>query len=64
MKYDSMKPETGLGYKTKLHTTYATILTPCKTLEYRCEQYQKAKEKDMQNSLPLQQATPTASPIH
>ena len=44
--------------------TYASLLQHCKTLEQRCEQYQKAQIKGRAELTTLSAATATASSVH
>ena len=44
--------------------TYASLLQYCKTLEQRCEQYQKAQIKGRAELTTLSAATATASSVH
>ena len=44
--------------------TYASLLQHCKTLEQRCEQYQKAQIKGRAELTSLSAATATASLVH
>ena len=44
--------------------TYASLLQHCKTLEQRCEQYQKARIKGRAELTTLSAATATASSVH
>ena len=44
--------------------TYASLLQHCKTLEQRCEQYQKAQIKGRAELTTLSAETATASSVH